>query len=209
MRNSVVVFLILTVSFAATFSSATFFLLSQRPSQAYMTMGVYSESGLLNYTESNSTVLVSQLVNWTLSVGNRMGTAQLVMIVVRLGNSSLSLTSLPPSASCFPVANASSAATCFPQVAAIRHIVGDGDTANLDFDWSVGPGSNQTGLNLEVNGVSFNSKPVGAASGDSFRWIFELWTYNPGCADPSSNSCYHYGYGPESNSEAVWLQVWF
>ena len=216
MRNSVIVFLILIVAFAAIFSSATLYVLSPRPSQAFMTMGVYSQNGLLNYTPgSNSTVPVNQPVNWTLRVGNRMGTAQLVMILVRLGNSSLSPTNSPPASTCFALANASSPATCFPQVATLRYIVGDGDTVDLDFVWSIRNGSNQTGLNLDLNGVSFNSKPVGAALGESFRWIFELWTYNPGCpggfsgVDPSSNSCFHYGYGPEAESEPTSLQVWF
>src|SRR5919108_625875 len=210
MKNSIVVFLILFVPFAAIFSSVTFYLLSPKPSQAFMTMGIYSANGLLNYTSgADSVVPVNQTVTWTLKVGNSMGSAQLAMILIRLGNSSLSPTNPPPTSACFALANASSPATCFPQVASIRHFVGDGDTANLDFIWSIGPGSNSTGLNLEVNGVTFNSNPVGAAPGDSFRWIFELWTYNLGCADPSSVSCFHYGYGPETSAEAVSLQVWF
>src|SRR5436305_13637579 len=89
LQDKLVVFLILLVSFAAIFSSATFYALSPRASQPLMGMGIYSRTGLLGYTvpPTNSSVTSGDRLNWTLSVTDDMGPAQLVMIIERRTNS--------------------------------------------------------------------------------------------------------------------------
>jgi hypothetical protein len=213
MRDKFAVFLILAVSFTAIFSSATFYALNQRASQEFMSFGVYSRTGLEGYFDpaSNSTVKANETRSWTLSVTNRMGSAQLVMILVRIGNLSLSSCSSSLS-SCSP--NGTTPAAWFPLVASPKQLIGDGDTSNINFTWTVESTSNVTGrtmLNLKVNGASVTSTPVVAASGQPFRWIFELWTFDPGCVspDPVSNDCFYYGYGPKASPTGEWLEVWF
>jgi len=190
LQDKLVVFFILLVSFAAIFSSATFYALSPRASQSLMAMGIYSRTGLLGYTApaTNSTVTSGDRLNWTLSVINSMGSAQFVMIKARIANST------------FPSSN-STAPSTFPEIVAPERFVGDGETSNISFDWALQSVTPQSGgrllLNLEVEG-----NPV-VITGDSFRWIFELWTYDLVCA------CFHYGYGPQNSSTGVWLQIWF
>ncbi len=190
LQDKLVVFLILLVSFAAIFSSATFYALSPRASQPLMAMGIYSRTGLLGYTvpATNSSVTSGDRLNWTLSVTNDMGSAQFVMIIARMANST------------FPSSNSSTPST-FPEIVAPERFVGDGETSNIGFNWALQSVTPQSGgrllLNLDVEG-----KPV-VITGDSFRWIFELWTYDLVCG------CFHYGYGPQNGSTGVWLQVWF
>jgi len=189
MRNKLAAFLILVVSFAAISSATTFLILSPRASQPFMAMGVYSRMGLLGYLEpaTNSSVTNGEPVNWTLSVTNNMGSAQFVMIIVRLGNSTLSSSNSTTPAS-------------FPEIVIPERFIRDGDTFSISFNWTLQSATQQQGktlLNLQVDG-----EPV-VMAGDNFRWIFELWTYDLVCA------CFHYGYGPQSASTGVWLQVWF
>jgi len=188
-RNKLAAFLILVVSFAAISSAATFFILSPRASQPFMAMGVYSRMGLLGYLvpATNSSVTIGTSVNWTLSVTNNMGSAQFAMIIVRLANSTLSSSN-------------STAPSSFPEIVMPERFIRDGDTLSINFSWTLQSATLQQGktlLNLQVDG-----EPV-VIAGDNFRWIFELWTYDLVCG------CFHYGYGPQSASTGVWLQVWF
>ncbi len=189
MQNKLATFLILLVSFAAIFSSGTYYVLSPRASQQFMAMGVYSRGGFLGYLSpaTNSTVTTGRPVNWTISVTNNMGSAEFVMIIVRIANSTLSSSN-------------STTPSTFPRIVTPERFIGDEDTWSINFTWTLQSATPQQGgtlLNLQVEG-----EPV-VIAGDNFRWIFELWTYDVVCR------CFHYGYGPQSASTGVWLQVWF
>ncbi len=194
MRNRLALFLILLACFGFVSVSVTYYALSPKPSQSFMGLGIYSRSSLQGYTTpiSNSTVTAPQTFNWTITVSNDMGSAQFVMIIARIANSTpTSPTTTTPSA-------------LFPNVTTPEVIVGDGETSNIDFNWTL-DSTNQTGvftyLTLSVNGQQ-NIHTQGR-SGQGFRWIFELWTYD------LSTGTFHYGYGPQSSAEGVWLQIWF
>ena len=178
-----------------------------------MSFAVYSQTGLRQYLPiPNSTVSLGQAVNWTLVVTNYMGSPQLVMIVPRIGNSSLTALTPPKSSNCSPSANGTDPASCFPQLSSISRFVGNGETSRFSFNWTPESVTNQSGrlfLTLQENGENVTSAPVGAFSGGSFRWIFELWTFNQDCNDPTALSCYHYGFGPQNSSIGSWLQIWF
>jgi hypothetical protein len=201
MHSRLAVFLILVISLAAIFSSVAFYLTTPQPSQSFMGMGVFSRAGLLDYVPaSNSTVSVGESMNWTLSITNRMGTAQFAEIIVRLENSTMrSPTSAAPGGNPFDIATP-------------ERFIGDGDTSNITFSWTV-QSTNQTAglvyLDITVNGLpSPVASSTGALSGEGFRWIFELWTY-ASCGSSLSNGCFHYGFGPETSPTGTWLQVWF
>jgi hypothetical protein len=88
----------------------------------------------------------------------------------------------------------------------MERFVSDGETSNIDFTWTI-ESTNRTGdlvfVNLQINGQSVSSGPVGAVSGGKFRLIFELWTF-----DLASGS-FQYGYPGEISQVGTWLQVWF
>src|SRR6266705_2360720 len=184
MKHRLATYLVVFISLATIFTSATFYITSPKPTQSYMGFGVYSQQGLHGYVPGNMTITPPQTLNWNLTVANRTGREQFIMVIVRIGNST---TFLP---------NVTSPATFPPQpLGKIDRFVSDGESTN------------QTGalvfLNLRIDGQSISSAPVGAVSGRDFRLIFELWTF-----DPSTGS-FEYGYPGEFAQIGTWLQVWF
>ncbi len=194
MKHRLVTYLLVFISLATIFTSATFYIISPKPVQSYMGFGVYSQQGLQGYVPGNMTITPPQTLNWNLTVANRTGREQFIMVIVRIGNS----TTFSP--------NVTSPATLLPELGRLDRFVGDGETSNINFTWTV-ESTNQTGdlvfLNLQINGQSVSSAPIGSVSGSNFRLIFELWTF-----DLSSGS-FEYGYPGEFAQIGTWLQVWF
>ena len=201
-RNELPTLLIVTICFAAISSSVTFYILSPRASQAYMDLGISSQNGLQGFV-SNSTLHPGSTSNWTLSVTNRMGSSQFVMIIARIANSTL------------PPPNIATPSTWFPEITSPEQFVGDRDTMNIKFSWTLQNVTqtskpNQLFLILQIRGQPvIVSSPVGAIFGQNFRWIFELWTYDLSCGNLLSSGCFHYGYGPQTAPTGTWLQIWF
>ena len=194
MKHRLATYLVVFISLATIFTSATFYIISPKPTQSYMGFGVYSQQGLQGYVPGNMTITPPQTLNWNLTVTNRTGREQFIMVIVRIGNS----TTFSP--------NVTSPATPLPELGRIDRFVSDGETSNINFTWTV-ESTNQTGdlvfLNLQINGQSVSSAPIGSVSGSNFRLIFELWTF-----DLSSGS-FEYGYPGEFAQIGTWLQVWF
>ena len=194
MKHRLATYLVVFISLATIFTSATFYIISPKPAQSYMGFGVYSQQGLQGYVPGNMTITPPQTLNWNLTVANGTGREQFIMVIVRIGNS----TTFSP--------NVTSPATPLPELGRLDRFVGDGETSNINFTWTV-ESTNQTGdlvfLNLQINGQSVSSAPIGSVSGSNFRLIFELWTF-----DLSSGS-FEYGYPGEFAQIGTWLQVWF
>lgn len=199
MQNRLALLIVLMISFTAISTSITFYVLSPKPSQDYMALAIYSQSGLQGYIipRTNSTIGPQQRLNWTLAVTNRMGLSQFVRIIARISNSTQAS----------PNSTSSSAGS---EITDMNHFVGDGETEYINFTWTL-RNVTQVGnapspmyfLNLTINGEAAISPAVGAHSGQGFRWIFELWTY-----DLSSGN-FEYGYGPQSSATGTWVQIWF
>jgi hypothetical protein len=203
MRNELVILLIVTICFSAVSSSITFYILSPRASQQFIDLGISSNNALQGFVP-NSTLHAGTTLNWTLTVTNRMGSTQFVEIIARIANSTLA----PP--------NITTPATWFTvEIASLVQFVGNGDTANLQFTWTLrnvtqASQPNQVYLTIQTPGQpSMNSAPVGALFGQNFRIIFELWTYDLSCGSLLSTGCFHYGYGPQAAPTGSWLQIWF
>ena len=194
MKHSLATYLVIFISLATIFTSATFYIISPKPAQSYMGFGVYSQQGLQGYVPGNMTITPPQTLNWNLTVANRTGREQFIMVIVRIGNS----TTFSP--------NVTSPATPLPELGRIDRFVSDGETSNINFTWTV-ESTNQTGdlvfLNLQINGQSVSSAPIGSVSGSNFRLIFELWTFD------LSTGSFEYGYPGEFAQIGTWLQVWF
>ncbi len=194
MKHRLATYLVVFISLATIFTSATFYIISPKPAQSYMGFGVYSQQGLQGYVPGNMTITPPQTLNWNLTVANGTGREQFIMVIVRIGNS----TTFSP--------NVTSPATPLPELGRLDRFVSDGETSNINFTWTV-ESTNQTGdlvfLNLQINGQSVSSAPIGSVSGSNFRLIFELWTF-----DLSSGS-FEYGYPGEFAQIGTWLQVWF
>ncbi len=194
MKHRLATYLVVFISLATIFTSATFYIISPKPAQSYMGFGVYSQQGLQGYVPGNMTITPPQTLNWNLTVANGTGREQFIMVIVRIGNS----TTFSP--------NVTSPATPLPELGRLDRFVSDGETSNINFTWTV-ESTNQTGdlvfLNLQINGQSVSSAPIGSVSGSNFRLIFELWTFD------LSTGSFQYGYPGEFAQIGTWLQVWF
>ena len=194
MKHRLATYLVVFLSLTTIFTSATFYIISPKPAQSYMGFGVYSQQGLQAYVPGNMTITPPQTLNWNLTVANRTGREQFIMVIVRIGNS----TTFSP--------NVTSPATPLPELGRIDRFVSDGETSNINFTWTV-ESTNQTGdlvfLNLQINGQSVSSAPIGSVPGSNFRLIFELWTFD------LSTGSFEYGYPGEFAQIGTWLQVWF
>jgi len=194
MKHRLATYLVIFISLATIFTSATFYIINPKPAQSYMGFGVYSQQELQAYVPGNMTITPPQTLNWNLTVANRTGREQFIMVIVRIGNS----TTFSP--------NVTSPATPLPELGRIDRFVSDGETSNINFTWTV-ESTNQTGdlvfLNLQINGQSVSSAPIGSVSGSNFRLIFELWTFD------LSTGSFEYGYPGEFAQIGTWLQVWF
>jgi hypothetical protein len=189
-------FLMVFVSLSLIFSSVAYYATSKPSAQPFMAFGISSNHGLQQYIPGrNFTITPLQTVNWTITVANDMNTAQYVLVVVRLGNS----TTQSPN-STIPTATV-------PEISTTQTFLGIGDTAQLNFSWTV-QSTNQTGNlvfpNIYIDGQPPAGQPqVGATSGRSFRLIFELWTYD------TTTGSFEYGYPGMNGTVGEWLQVWF
>ncbi len=195
MLRKTMVFLVLFVSLSLIYGSATYYFLAPRALQPFMGFAVYSETGSLSgYVPGSPLSVPANLtVQWHLRVTNMMGTVQFARVIVRLGN--LSTTT--------PTVNDSGDA---PVVGVLERFVATGATENMNFNWTILKtikAGQQESIRLSVNGGTPISPRVSGQTGQDFRLVFELWTY-----DLSSGS-FQYGWRGPSSRVGTWLQVWF
>lgn len=195
MRRKIMVFLVLFVSLSLIYGSAAYYFLAPRTLQSFMGFAVYSETGSLSGYVPGSplSVPINQTVRWHLQVTNMVGTVQFARVIARLGN--LSTTT--------PTVNESGNA---PVVGVLEKFVATGATENMNFNWTIlstSKAGQQVSVRLAVNGGSPASPPVSGRTGQDFRLVFELWTYD------LSSSTFQYGWRGQSSRVGTWLQVWF
>src|SRR5215831_19482805 len=185
-------FLALLVSFTIVYSSIGYFLLSKPPAQPFIGVGIYSQSGsLANYYSGNGpNVTAGQSLSWHFQLFNRMGSVQLVRIVYRLVNVTMSS----------PTETTSSNAS---QIGESSTFVTNEENETIPFEWTL-VSRQQSGtltyVTLQINGQTI-TPPVGTRSGQEFRFIFELWTLN----DQSGAL----EYSSPNGRVGTWLAVWF
>lgn len=192
----VAAFFIFFVSFSLVYISIAYYLVSPKAFQPFMAFGVFSESGSLSTYTGGFPLPVpeNQTMTWSLEVVNKMGAVQFVRLQYRVGNST---TGTPNNT--FPAPDSA------PTVGKLEAFIAGGDTRRFEFTWAVLKKVQSGGtvyLDMVVNGTTI-SPPIGAVSGDNFRFMFELWTF-----DVDTNS-FQYGWQQESSRVGSWLQVWF
>ena len=195
MQRRILTFVVLLASFSLIYSSITYYALSKAPSQPFIAWGVFSPSETLSnyFSGVGMNVTTHKILTWHFEVTNQMGSIQYVGVVYRLGNS----TSNNP--------NATAPASATPQIGNTSRFIPNGQTAAINFTWSINS-ENQAGglvvLNMTINGQQVFS-PIGSVKGLKFRFFFELWTYD------LAASSFLYGYEGPGSRIGNWLQIWF
>jgi hypothetical protein len=189
------VLLLLFGSFSLVYSSVAYYSLSRPPSQEFVAWGIFSPGGSLSnyFSGAGANVTVGQALNWHFAITNQMRSIQYVQVIYRLANSTIANP------------NATTPGSAVPQLGNSSIFIPNGQTAFVNFTWSIVSKSVQGGMifiNMRINGQQV-SPTIGTVGGQRFRFFFELWTY-----DIASNS-FQYGYKGQNSRVGVPLQVWF
>jgi uncharacterized membrane protein len=179
-------------------SSAAYLVLNPAPTEQFFAMWILGANGLAEdyYPNDNPNLAVGEPVNWTLGVYNHMGGLEYVVVRVKLLNST---SSSPDELAGIPNPT--------PEIFEFDRILVDNDTWSIPFVWKI-LNLTQQGQNLVVSEMSINQTTLrgnlgSAASGNNFRFVFELWFYD----ETAGNLTFSWNSGGSKHS--VWTQIWF
>ena len=156
-----------------------------------------STEATANYFPHNNTRLtVGETVNWTLGVSNQMSSLEYVVVRVKLLNS----TDTPPN-------EQTGVPSPMPILFEFARIMTNNETWLIPFTWSI---KNETRINgnLQITGLVIDEASIAgslaiASAGINFRFIFELWYYNP------NTSGLAFSWTTPTGTYSVWDQLWF
>ena len=183
------------------FETAAYIAMNPRPQARFFEFYVLSANGSAGdyYPNNSPFIQTDQLVAWYLAVTNRMGSMQFIDIRVRLANQTLTTpndTTLSPSSA--------------PVVAEFKQFIRNNQTWEIPFAWQVLNFTTTQGysriLQLQIGNVTYstqNAPTCSSLSSCSFRFIFELWTWNLGSSE------FQFAWWNGNEQQIAWLQLWF
>lgn len=197
-RCSLPVFLI----FLILFETAGFIATTPRPrdrSFEFYALGANKSAG--EYYPNNSPFIqTNQPVTWYLGVVNRMGSLQFIDIRVKLANQTIgdpNDTTVSPSSA--------------PVVAEFKRFIQSNETWEIPFIWQILNFTTTTQrysriLRMQIDNATYslqNAPTCSSVSSCSFRFIFELWTWNLDSSD------FQFAWWNGNQLQIAWLQLWF
>src|SRR5208282_5989018 len=180
------------------FETAAYITMNPRPQARFFEFYVLSANGSAGdyYPNNSPFIQTDQLVAWYLAVTNRMGSMQFIDIRVRLANQTLTTpndTTLSPSSA--------------PVVAEFKQFIRNNQTWEIPFAWQVLNLTTAQGhsriLQLQIGNVTYSLQDAPTCSSPSacsFRFIFELWTWN------LASSEFQFAWWNGNEQQIVWLQ---
>lgn len=179
-------------------SGVAYGILNPPPSEPFFAMWILGSGGLAEhyYPRDDPNLMIGEDVNWTLGVYNHMGSIQYVVVRVKLLNSTLAspdeLTGTPS-----PVSS----------ILEYTRVLVDNETWSIPFLWKI-LNLTTTGERVAITGLLVNQYAIGgvvatAVSGFNYRFVFELWFYDPAKDDLS------YSWRTGDSIHCVWTQIWF
>jgi hypothetical protein len=151
------------------------------------------------FSNDNSTIDVRNSSRWYASVHNGVGSPEYVALRIKLLNSSQAVSDDISDISVRP----SPGSTVYE----IKQMIENNSTLVVPLEWSitdVGKVANNTIIErLNINGNDIENLHLASPSGKNFRFIVELWNY-----DPNTND-FTYVWSDGQNNRSVWSQIWF
>ena len=179
-------------------SAIAYGVLNPPSSEQFFAMWIVGSDGLAEhyYPNDDPNLRIGEEVDWTLGVYNHMGSLQYVVVRVKLLNSTMAS---PDELSGTP-------SPVSPLFEFTRVLV-DNETWSLPFKWRIDNldvrGQGLILTRLAINQAHFRGQLVTAVSGFNYRFIFELWFY-----DPASND-FSFFWATGNIKHSVWTQIWF
>jgi hypothetical protein len=193
-RNFLVIFLTLLVVFEVIAYVST----TPRPQEQFFQFYALGSNRMAAdyFPNDDPNLRLGELVNWYVGVTDLMSNVQLVSIRVKLGNQTISA---PNDTQGVP--------SPAPLVAEFMRSIQENQTWELAFAWRISKASSVGGstriLELQINNQTFAVQGLSARSGNNFRLILELWTWNVDTA------AFEFGWSTSTEHRVAWLQLWF
>lgn len=193
-RHLLVVFLI----FLVIFEMVTYVTTTPRPHEQFFQLYILGANRLLSdyYPNDNPNIRAGDLVRWHVGVTDFMGSVQLVVIRIKLGNQTIrppdDLQALPSPA---------------PLIAEFGRFIQDNETWEISFFWQImnadALGGSTHIREMQINNETYQVPSLTAAGGNNFRVILELWTWEP------QSETLQFGWSSGNEQRVAWVQVWF
>lgn len=191
-------FITILIATLIIFSAVAYISTTPRPREQFLQLYVLGETGIAEryYPGDDSGIALDSRVRWYPGVTNFMSEPQLVLLKVKLGNST---SKAPDDMSATPAP--------LPSIAEFRRILLNNETWEFPLTWTIVEAKavgDTVYLTLSMDEAgTVTVSDVGAVKGRNFRMIIELWTL-----DTESGS-YIFGWKADGERRAAWLQIWF
>jgi len=190
--------LVVFIVFLVIFEMITYATTTPRSREQFFQLYILGANGLLSdyYPNDNPNIGAGDLVRWHVGVTDFMGSVQLVVIRIKLGNQTIrppdDLQALPSQA---------------PLIAEFGRFVQDNETWEMPFFWEIVNADMVRGstriLEMQINNETYQVPNLTAVDGHNFRVILELWTWEP------SSETLQFGWSSGNEQRVAWVQVWF
>jgi len=193
-RRLLVVFLTLLVIFEMVAYVAT----TPRPKEQFFQLYVLGANRLLSdyYLNDDPNIRVGDLVRWHVGVTDFMGSVQLVVIRIKLGNQTI----MPPD-------DLEAQPSPAPLITEFRRFIQDNETWEMPFFWQIVNadmlGGSTRIVEMQINNETYQVPEVTAVDGHNFRLILELWTWE------TQSGTLQFGWLSGGERRVAWVQVWF
>jgi len=190
--------ILIFVSATIIFSMLAYVSVTPRPREQFFQIYVLGETKMaeLYYPNNNPNIPPGPKVRWHLGATNFMGSAQYVVLKIKLSNSTIDppnekekLSSPAAVLTEFHRVLINNETWQFPLTWRIDNIVKMGDYYHLS--------------QLTINDQNVRPPLVYARNGYNYRIIIELWTLDP------VDQHFIFGWRTGTERRAAWLQIWF
>ncbi len=194
-RRFLLVFLVL---FALLLAVTYVVLYNPQPVARQLSLSILSANLTTDdyFSSDNSTIDAGNPSRWYASVHNGVGSPEYVALRIKLLNSSQPI---PDDISVSP----SPGSTVYE----IKQMIENNSTLVVPLEWSITDvrkvANNTIIERLNINNNDIENLHVASPYGMNFRFILELWKYDPNMKD------FTYIWSDGQNKRGVWSQIWF
>jgi hypothetical protein len=194
-------FLLVFLALFALLLGITYVLYNPQPMARQLSLSILSANLTTDdyFNNDNSTIDVRNPSRWYASVHNGVGSPEYVALRIKLLNSSQAVSD--------DISDISVGPSPESTVYEIKQMIENNSTLVVPLEWSitdVGKVANNTIIErLNINGNDIENLHLASPSGKNFRFIVELWNY-----DPNTND-FTYVWSDGQNNRSVWSQIWF
>jgi hypothetical protein len=191
-------FLLVFVVLFALLLGITYVLYNPQPMARQLSLSILSANLTTDdyFSNDNSTIDVGNPSRWYAFVHNGVGSPEYVALRIKLLNSSQAI---PNDISVSPDPGST--------VYEIKQMIENNSTLVVPLEWSITSvvkvPSNTIIERLNINDNDIEDLHVASPSGKNFRFILELWKYDPNTED------FTYVWSDGQNKRGVWSQIWF